>query len=340
MCSSARRSTRAENLLVGDAFFLGPFVDRQFEIEHALELFLQPRRIPLLRIGVFRHVLGDQIVDHGVAHVADDFGHHLVVHPFDALIEDHLALVVHHVVELQDVLADVEVARLDLLLRLFQRLVDPGMDDRLVFLQPELGQHAVELVGAEDAHQIVFERQEEFRVAGIALAAGTAAQLVVDAAALVPLGAEHVEAAGGERLVLQTRDLGANFVGARTFLALARILDVGQFLADAHVGIAAELDVGAAAGHVGGDGDRAGNAGLRDDIGLLLVIAGIEDGEHLGLGGALVAGIERGKRVRIGEVVLLPALLAQHFGELLPISRSRWCRPAPAGRVSCSPRSA
>ena len=148
-------------------------------------------------------MLGDQIVDHVVAHVGDDFRRRLVVHPFDALLEDDLALVVHHVVEFQDVLADVEVARFDLLLRLFQRLVDPGMDDRLVLLQPELLQHAVELVGAEDAHQIVFERQEEFGVAGIALAAGTAAQLVVDAPAFVPLGAEHVEAAGGERLFLQ-----------------------------------------------------------------------------------------------------------------------------------------
>ena len=101
-----------------------------------------------------------------------------------------------HVVELQDVLADVEVARLDLLLRLLQRLVDPGMDDRLVLLQAELGQHAVELVGAEDAHQVVFERQEELRAARIALAAGAAAQLVVDAPALVALGAEHEQPAG------------------------------------------------------------------------------------------------------------------------------------------------
>ncbi len=42
-----------------------------------------------------------------------------------------------HVVELEQVLADVEVARLDLLLRLLQRLVDPGMDDRLALLQAE-----------------------------------------------------------------------------------------------------------------------------------------------------------------------------------------------------------
>ena len=105
---------------------------------------------------------------------------------------------------------------------------------------------------------------------------------------------------------------------ARGSLSRVRpVLDVGELLADAHVGIAAELNVGAAAGHVGGDGDRARHAGLRDDEGFLLVVARVEDGEDLRLGGALVAGIERREGVGIGEIVLLPALLAQHLGELL-----------------------
>jgi uncharacterized protein YydD (DUF2326 family) len=82
-------------------------------------------------------------------------------HQLDALLEHDLALVVHDVVVFQEVLADVEVARLDLLLRLLQRLVDPGMDDRLVLLEAELLQHAVHAVGAEDAHQVVLQRQEE-----------------------------------------------------------------------------------------------------------------------------------------------------------------------------------
>ncbi len=111
-------------------------------------------------------------------------------HQLDALLEDHLALVVHHVVELEQVLADVEVARLDLLLGLLERPVDPRMDDRLAFLQAELLQHAVHALGAEDAHQVVLQRQEELGMAGVALAAGAAAQLVVDAPALVALGAE------------------------------------------------------------------------------------------------------------------------------------------------------
>ena len=56
-------------------------------------------------------------------------------------------------------------------------------------------------------------------------------------------------------------------------------LEAGELALDAHVGVAAELDVGAAAGHVGGDGDRARHAGLGDDEGLLLVEAGVQHGE-------------------------------------------------------------
>jgi hypothetical protein len=54
--------------------------------------------------------------------------------------------------------------------------------------------------------------------------------------------------------------------------ALLLLAPVGQ----AHVEVAAQLDVGAAAGHVGGDGHRAGHAGVGDDAGFLLVEAGVQ----------------------------------------------------------------
>ena len=107
-------------------------------------------------------MLGHHVVDEGVTHVGHGLGDALVLHQVDALVEDRLALVVLNVVELEQVLADVEVAGLDLLLRLFQRLVDPGMDDGLALFEAEPLQHAVEPVGTEDPHQIVFQRQEEF----------------------------------------------------------------------------------------------------------------------------------------------------------------------------------
>ena len=166
------------------------------EVELVEHLLLQARDVPGFGIGVVRDVLGDEVVDDAGAHLGDRLLERLLRHHLAALLEDDLALVVHHVVVLQHVLAHVEVARLDLLLRLLQRLVDPGMDDRLVLLQAEPLQHRVHALGAEDAHQIVLQRQEELRAARIALAARAAAQLVVDAAALVALGADDVEAAG------------------------------------------------------------------------------------------------------------------------------------------------
>ena len=177
------------------------------------------------------------------------------------LLEDDLALVVHHVVVLEDLLADVEVARLDLLLRHLERLVHPRMGDRLAFLQAERLQHAVHALGAEDAHQVVVERQVELGAARVALAAGAAAQLVVDAAALVALGAEHVEAAGLQRLLLLLGDVGlraarASWRSAPRRARVAGLRLVGDPVLQRVLDVAAELNVGAAAGHVGGDGHR------------------------------------------------------------------------------------
>src|SRR5205085_9862505 len=109
----------------------------------------------------------------------------------------------------------IEVARLDLLLCLLERLVDPRVNDRLVLLQAKLLQHSIKLVGAEDAHEVIFERQEKLGMTRVALPARTAAQLVVDAAARVPLGAVHKEATCRERLSFQPRNLLADLLRAR-----------------------------------------------------------------------------------------------------------------------------
>ena len=78
-------------------------------------------------------------------------------------------------------------------------------------------------------------------------------------------------------------DLIAAYFGADfLFLRRARglILDAGAFLRHAHFDVAAELDVGAAARHVGGDGDRTGHARFGDDIGFLFVEARVQDGKQ------------------------------------------------------------
>ena len=64
-----------------------------------------------------------------------------------------------------------------------------------------------------------------------------------------------------------------------------------QPVAGAVAVVAAELDVGAAAGHVGRDGHGAGNAGLGDDMRFLLVVARIEHQVRNGVAAAPAAEV-------------------------------------------------
>ena len=151
--------------------------------------------------------------------------------------------------------------------RLWAALDRPRHEARLdgdVLLEAEPLHQPGDAVAGEALHQVVLERQVEARRAGVALAAGAAAELVVDAAGVVALGADDVQAAGlddrgvvllgdglrlGERGVVRRRvDLG------RVQAALVERVrgEPGR--------VAAEQDVGAAAGHVRRDRDRPGAA--------------------------------------------------------------------------------
>ena len=267
------------------------------------------------------------------------------LHQIDALVEDDLALVVHDVVEFEQVLADVEVARLDLLLRLLQRLVDPRMDDRLVLLQAEALKHGVEPVRPEDAHQVVFERQEEFRATGIALAARAAAQLVVDAPRLVALGADDVEAAGlddGLALVASTRRLFglehdvAEFLDIFLDRAMRRSFSASSAISFVSCAMrissdAAELDVGAAAGHVGRDRDRARHAGLRRRY--RLPARGNARSARRTASPACCCARQHRVSPAPSDRRSRSACSRSSSGirRAVPTSRSRRCRPAPAG---------
>ena len=72
---------------------------------------------------------------------------------------------------------------------------EPRLDGDVV-LEAEALHQPGDPVAGEALHQVVLERQVEARRAGVALAAGAAAQLVVDAPRVVALGADDVQAAG------------------------------------------------------------------------------------------------------------------------------------------------
>ena len=84
--------------------------------------------------------------------------------PFENLAAqrvDVLALLVHHVVVLEEVLADREVLRLDLLLRALDGPRHHAVLDRHAFFHAELLHQAGDAIRPEDAHQVVLEREVE-----------------------------------------------------------------------------------------------------------------------------------------------------------------------------------
>jgi hypothetical protein len=97
---------------------LGPFGERQVESEKPQAFGMKPRDVPVLGERVLwdgaRHDLGYRLV----AHVGDRLGDFARTHDLFALLVDDLALVVHDVVEFEQLLADIVVPRLDLLLPL------------------------------------------------------------------------------------------------------------------------------------------------------------------------------------------------------------------------------
>ena len=95
-----------------------------------------------------------------------------------------------------------EVLAFDRLLRRLDAAGDQLRLDGDAFFHAQPLQQVRDPLFGEDAHQVIFEREIEARGAGIALAAGASAKLVVDAARLVAFGAENVQAADGGDFVV------------------------------------------------------------------------------------------------------------------------------------------
>src|SRR4051794_3423879 len=244
-----------------------------------LELGQEAVEVPVLDV-----VADEVLVHHPRDHVADlrarRLGHVLALEDAVADLVDDLALLVHHVVVLEDALADQEVLLLDLALGALDLLREHLRVERLLLARllrdrSEAVEDPVDAVAREEAHEVVLGGGVEARLAGGALPARAAAQLVVDPARLVPLGAEDEQAAGLEHALAvgldPPLDPGVVVVPLTIVLGRARLeAELEERLMGLVLGVAAELDVDAAAGHVGRDRHGARAAGLGDDVALAL----------------------------------------------------------------------
>src|SRR5581483_2011025 len=191
-------------------------------------------------LAVVRRERVDGRLDHLVDPAPDLLRQVLALEHLAALLVDDHALLVHDVVVLEDVLAHDEVLLLDLLLRVLDLLGEDRGLHRLVVRHLEARHDVLDAVAGEESHELVLAGQVEARLARVSLAAGAAAELVVDAPRLVALRAHDVQAA-----------------------KLAHPLP--------------ELDVDAAAGHVGRDRDCVLLARVLDDLRLARVLLRVQD---------------------------------------------------------------
>src|SRR6185503_15849695 len=228
-----------EGLAALDVDLLAELRDRDVGAVERLHLRDESGDVPLLgRLGVreLAHVRRDDLLDPAPNLVRQVVS---LEHAAALVVDDH-ALRVHHVVVLEDVLARDEVLLLDLLLRVLDLTREDRRLHRLVVRDLEALHDSVDPIAGEQTHAIVLGGEVEAGLARVALAAGAAAQLVVDAPRLVALRPEHVQPA-----------------------------EVDHALA--------ELDVDTAPGHVGRDCHRAGLAGVHDDLALALVLLRVQD---------------------------------------------------------------
>ena len=100
----------------------------------------------------------DGFIDDLVDQVARDLGgEHLI-----AVAIDHLALHVHHVIEIQDAFAACVVALFHALLSGFYRAVQPRMFESLALFHAEAFHHLSHAVcSGEVAHEVILEGDEK-----------------------------------------------------------------------------------------------------------------------------------------------------------------------------------
>ena len=119
----------------------------------------------------------------------------------------------------------------------------------------------------EKAQKVVLERKIKAGFARVSLSPGAAAQLVVDTPRLVTLGTDDAQSSEhADGIALAVGDIPCLGVGRLVFHT-----ELIKGSPPKHLIVASEQNVGSAASHVGGNGDRAKPARLGNDRSLALM---------------------------------------------------------------------
>ena len=117
-----------------------------------------------------------------MSHLQDGVTDLIRLHQFVTLRVNHAALIIGHIIVVEQVLTYIEVMRFDLALGVLDCAVQHARLDCLVLLHPEFLHQHRHPVGSKNAHQVIFQRKIEPGRTRVALAAGTAPELIIDTA--------------------------------------------------------------------------------------------------------------------------------------------------------------
>ena len=92
---------------------------------------------------------------------------------------NYFALVVHHIIILQQTLTYAEVVFFHLFLGTFYTLRNHAVLDNLAFFQAHAVHEAGNALAAKKAHEVIFQTHKELAATGVSLATRTTAQLAV-----------------------------------------------------------------------------------------------------------------------------------------------------------------
>ena len=107
----------------------------------------------------------------------------------------NLPLLIHDLVIFQQILTDSKVVAFYLLLRLLNSRRQHLMLDLLAFFNTQFRKYVHQPLGAEQAHQIVFQGNIESGFSRISLTSGTSAQLVINTPGLMSLRTDDLKPA-------------------------------------------------------------------------------------------------------------------------------------------------
>ena len=120
---------------------------------------VQRLEVPILGMALFVHIIRHDVGDRLLDHPLDVRPEILTAQDLTALLIDNLALLVHHVVEFQKMLPDVEVLAFHAFLGVLDGLGNQAVFNGLVLLDADAVHDGGDLFRPEDPEEVVLQRQ-------------------------------------------------------------------------------------------------------------------------------------------------------------------------------------